>query len=283
MTAQREWFETDYYEVLGVNADASQKDITKAYRKLARELHPDKNPGDAAAEERFKGVSAAYDVLGDEDKRREYDEVRRLGPMAGGVGGQPGGAGGFSFNVGDMNGDIGDLLGQMFGRGGGGRRGRPGGGVGPQRGADLTAELTLDFEDAATGLTTTLYLTSDAQCSTCNGSGSKPGTSPQVCGLCGGAGCRRRQPGSVLVLLALPKLPGERFGDHRPVHDVRRVRRGAPAARGQGPDPRRVCPTARRSVCLDVVRPDATGARRATCSSSCTSRRTSGSDVRATI
>ena len=188
MTAQREWFETDYYEVLGVNADASQKDITKAYRKLARELHPDKNPGDAAAEERFKGVSAAYDVLGDEDKRREYDEVRRLGPMAGGVGGQPGGAGGFSFNVGDMNGDIGDLLGQMFGRGGGGRRGRPGGGVGPQRGADLTAELTLDFEDAATGLTTTLYLTSDAQCSTCNGSGSKPGTSPQVCGLCGGRG-----------------------------------------------------------------------------------------------
>ncbi len=188
MSAQREWFETDYYEVLGVNADASDKEITKAYRKLARELHPDKNPGDDAAEERFKGVSAAYDVLGDDDKRKEYDEVRRLGPMAGGFGGQPGGgAGGFSFNVDDMQGgDIGDLLGQMFGRGGG--RGRSGGGVGPQRGADLNAELTLDFEDAAVGLTTTLHLTSDAQCSTCSGSGSKPGTTPQVCGLCGGRG-----------------------------------------------------------------------------------------------
>src|SRR5215475_14090814 len=113
MAAQREWFEKDYYQVLGVAAD---KDITKAYRKLARKLHPDKNPGNAAAEERFKEVSAAYDVLGDEAKRTEYDEVRRLGPMAGG--GPGGGPGGFNFNVGDMQGgDIGDLLGQMFGRG----------------------------------------------------------------------------------------------------------------------------------------------------------------------
>ena len=110
MAAQREWFEKDYYEVLGVAADASQKDITKAYRKLARQLHPDKNPGNAIAEERFKEVSAAYDVLGDEAKRKEYDEVRRLGPMAGGHAG--GGPGGFSFNVGDMQGgDISDLLG----------------------------------------------------------------------------------------------------------------------------------------------------------------------------
>ena len=185
MTAQRDWYEKDYYQVLGVSADASPKEITKAYRKLARELHPDKNPGDDAAEERFKEVSAAYDVLGDETKRPEYDEVRRLGPMAGGARG--GGPGGFSFNVGDMQGgDIGDLLGQMFGRAGGG--GRAGRGVGPRRGADVTAELNLDFADAARGLTTTLHLTSDAQCSTCSGSGSKPGTSPQVCGVCGGRG-----------------------------------------------------------------------------------------------
>lgn len=183
MAAQREWFEKDYYQVLGVAADAAPKDVTKAYRKLARELHPDRNPGDAAAEERFKEVSAAYDVLGDESKRKEYDEVRRLGPMAGG-----GGPGGFSFNVGDMQGaDIGDLLGQMFGRGGGGRRGSAGG-VGPQRGADVTAHLTLDFADAVRGIETTLYLTSDAQCSTCNGSGAKPGTQPQRCGVCGGRG-----------------------------------------------------------------------------------------------
>jgi molecular chaperone DnaJ len=181
--AQREWFEKDYYQVLGVGADASQKDITKAYRKLARQLHPDQNPGDAASEERFKEVSAAYDVLGDETKRKEYDEVRRLGPMAGAGHGGPGG---FSFNVGDMQGgDIGDLLGQMFGRA---RSGGRSGGVGPRRGADVTAELNLDFDDAATGLTTTLYLTSDAQCSTCSGSGARPGTQPQVCAVCGGRG-----------------------------------------------------------------------------------------------
>jgi len=185
VSAQRDWFEKDYYQVLGVSADASQKEITKAYRKLARELHPDQNPGDAAAEERFKEVSAAYDVLGDDAKRKEYDEVRRLGPMAGG--GPAGGPGGFSFNLGDMQGgDIGDLLGQMFGRARAG--GRAGGGVGPRRGADVTAQLNLDFADAVRGITTTLYLTSDAQCSTCSGSGSKPGTHPNVCGVCGGRG-----------------------------------------------------------------------------------------------
>ncbi|MCB0967320.1 MAG: molecular chaperone DnaJ [Ilumatobacter sp.] len=187
MSAQREWFEKNYYDVLGVSADASQKDITKAYRKLARELHPDQNPDDKAAEERFKDVSAAYDVLGDETKRKEYDEVRRLGPMGGYGGGAPGGGpGGFTFNVGDMGGgDIGDLLGQMFGQA---RRGGGRGAAGPQRGADLTAHLTLDFDDAAQGLTTTLYLTSDAQCSTCDGSGAKPGTHPVACGVCGGRG-----------------------------------------------------------------------------------------------
>lgn len=186
MSAQREWFEKDYYEVLGVAADATSKEIKKQYRKLAGENHPDKHPDDPAAEERFKAVSAAYDVLGDETKRKEYDEVRRLGPMGGGMP-RGGGPGGFSFNVGDMQGgagDISDLLGQMFGGNrGGGRRN-----AGPQRGADLTAQLTLGFEDAATGLETTLYLTSDAQCSTCSGSGAKPGTQPSRCGVCGGRG-----------------------------------------------------------------------------------------------
>jgi len=184
VTAQREWFEKDYYQVLGVAADASAKEITKAYRKLARELHPDQNPNNAAAEERFKEVSSAYDVLSDEAKRKEYDEVRRLGPMAGG-----GGPGGFSFNVGDVpGGDISDLLGQMFGRGRSGGAGRAGGGVGPHRGADVTAHLTLDFADAVRGIETTLHLTSDAQCSTCNGSGARPGTQPSRCGVCGGRG-----------------------------------------------------------------------------------------------
>ena len=187
MPPQREWFEKNYYEILGVSEDASQKDVTKAYRKLARQLHPDANPGNVAAEERFKEVSAAYDVLGDEAKRKEYDEVRRLGP----VGGMGGPGGGFTFNMGDMGdmagaGGLGDILGQMFGSGRRGGAAAPG--AGPRRGADVHAELTLDFDDAARGITTTLYLTSDAQCSTCHGSGAKPGTSPQVCGVCGGRG-----------------------------------------------------------------------------------------------
>ncbi len=116
MAAQREWYEKDYYKVLGVSDDAPAKEITKAYRKLARELHPDKNPGDSAAEERFKDVAAAYDVLGDETKRAEYDEVRRMGPMS--MGGRPGGGGpgGFTFNVGDMEGGLGDIFGNLFGR-----------------------------------------------------------------------------------------------------------------------------------------------------------------------
>ena len=128
-------------------------------------------------------MSSAYDVLGDDDKRAEYDEVRRLGPAT--MGGRPGGSDGFSFNVGDMGGGLGDVLGGMFARG----RGRGGSsGVQPRRGADISAQLTVDFADAVTGLETTLYLTTDAQCSTCHGSGAKPGTSPRVCGNCQGRG-----------------------------------------------------------------------------------------------
>jgi molecular chaperone DnaJ len=184
VTAQREWYEKDYYKVLGVNDDASPKDITKAYRKLARESHPDTHPGDDASEERFKEISAAYDVLGDDEKRKEYDEVRKLGPLGGFQGGGPGGPAGYNFNVGSEG--LGDILGQMFGRGR--RGGGPSASAGPQRGADVEATLNLDFADAVKGLTTTLYLTSDAQCGTCHGSGAKPGTQPKVCSNCGGRG-----------------------------------------------------------------------------------------------
>ena len=189
MAPQREWFEKDYYKVLGVSDTATAKEITRAYRKLARELHPDANPGDAAAEERFKEVSAAYDVVGDEAKRKEYDEVRKLGPMGGPGFGAPGGGGfgdpsGGSFNF--DPGDLGDLLGGLFGRrGGGGRQSR---GPGPQRGADLEAELHLPFREAVSGVTTTLHLTSDAACSTCHGSGARPGTMPTECPICHGRG-----------------------------------------------------------------------------------------------
>jgi molecular chaperone DnaJ len=181
---QREWFEKDYYQVLGVSESATKAEITKAYRKLARENHPDQHPGDTAAEERFKEVSAAYDVLGDEVKRKEYDEVRRMGPL-GGMGGMGGAGGGFRFE--DV-GDLGDLFGGLFNRGRAGARGRGGRGTGPQRGQDLQSELHLSFDDAFAGVTTAVHLTSEAACSRCTGTGAEPGTTPLVCPNCGGRG-----------------------------------------------------------------------------------------------
>lgn len=163
MTAQREWFEKDYYAVLGVAKDATDKEITKTYRKLARKYHPDANPNNTTAENKFKEISAAYDVLGDESRRKEYDEVRRAGPSAFGMNGARGaghaGQGGFSggqpFDMGGT--DISDLISQMFGGG----RGRSG--VDPRRGTDLEASLDISFLDAFTGTTTSLRLSTDGE------------------------------------------------------------------------------------------------------------------------
>ncbi len=236
MAAQREWFEKDYYKVLGVKDDAAPKDITKAYRKLARELHPDKNPGDAVSEERFKEVSAAYDVLGDETKRQEYDEVRRLGPMGGG--GMGGGPGGFTFNVGDMQGGgIGDLLGQMFGRAG--RGGRAASGVGPQRGADVSAELTLDFADAVAWAHDDVVPHRRRPVLDVPRLGRQARHHPQGLLELRWSRCRRRQPGHVLVLLAVPGVPGPRRRGRAGLPDMPGIRHRAPAARGAGPHPRR--------------------------------------------
>ena len=186
--AQREWFEKDYYKVLGVPETSTEKEITSAYRKLAKKYHPDANPG---SEERFKEISAAYDVLGDPDKRREYDDVRRLGPM-GGTGNPFGGAGGFTtFRMEDM----GDLLGGLFGTRGGRRQPRSSGAPGPRRGADLEAELHLSFEDAINGVTASVNVTSDAACTTCGGTGAAPGTTPVICSSCGGRGVRDENQG----------------------------------------------------------------------------------------
>ncbi|MEY3315946.1 MAG: chaperone protein DnaJ [Actinomycetota bacterium] len=161
MTAQREWFEKDYYAVLGVSKTATDKEITKTYRKLARKYHPDTNPNNTTAENKFKEISAAYDVLGDEKRRKEYDEVRRAGPSAFGMHG--GGAGQQGFNGGqpfDMGGaDISDLISQMFG----GRGGRSRNGVDPRRGVDLEANLDLSFTDAVYGMTTSLRLSTDSE------------------------------------------------------------------------------------------------------------------------
>jgi molecular chaperone DnaJ len=196
MAAQREWFEKDYYKVLGVPSDAPAKDVTKAYRKLARQFHPDANPDDPGAEERFKEVSAAYDVLGDEAKRSEYDQVRTMGPMGGFAGpGGPGGPGGMggSFTADDLGG----LFGNLFGGGapGGRRGGRGPAGVGPRRGDDLEAELTLGFHDAIAGLTTTIQLASEVGCPVCGGSGARPGSTPQTCATCGGRGVNEDNQG----------------------------------------------------------------------------------------
>jgi len=176
---EREWFEKDYYAVLGVAENATDKEITKAYRKLAREFHPDSNPGNQQAEERFKEISAAYGVVGDEDRRRSYDQVRRMGPMGAGFGG---GFSGTPFS-GGMD-DLGDLLGGLFGRGAGGRSASSR----QQPGADLEADLKLDFHDAVIGLETTIHLTSEAVCPTCAGNGSAPGHTPERCRSCGGDG-----------------------------------------------------------------------------------------------
>ena len=190
--AEQEWFEKDYYKALGVDPGADHKAITKAYRKLARQFHPDTNPGNAPAEERFKEISAAYDVVGDEAKRAEYDQVRAMGPAAAmgqgfGGGGYGPGPAGYTFTTDDLGGaGLGDLFGGLFGRGRG--PARPSRGTGPQRGSDLEAELHLPFLDAAKGVSTTIHLTSEATCHTCHGSGAKPGTSPIICPQCSGRG-----------------------------------------------------------------------------------------------
>lgn len=211
MAPQREWFEKDYYRILGVSENASQKEIKNAYRKLSRTYHPDANPDDAAAEERFKEVSAAYDVVGDPERRKEYDEVRRLGPMAGGFGtagpGGPGGPGG-GFRFEDI-GDLGDVLGGLFGR-----RGRTGAtrrGAGPHRGQDLETELHLAFEDAVHGLTTTVHLTSEATCSTCHGTGARPGTTPHTCPRCGGRGVLDENQGFFSFSTPCPTCAGRGY------------------------------------------------------------------------
>jgi molecular chaperone DnaJ len=187
LAPRNDWLEKDFYKVLGVSDSATEKEITRAYRKLAKENHPDAKPGDNAAETRFKEISEAYDVLGDPDKRKEYDEFRRLGPIGGMFGGGgAGGAGGFNTNF--RVDDLGDLLGNLFNRGRGGAT-RPGTGTtGPQRGGDLAAELHLSFVDAIGGITTQVHVTSDATCHICSGTGAAPGTSPFICPTCGGRG-----------------------------------------------------------------------------------------------
>ncbi|HUC04338.1 MAG TPA: molecular chaperone DnaJ [Acidimicrobiales bacterium] len=194
MAAQREWYEKDYYKTLGVVSTASDKEITRAYRKLAKQYHPDANPG---SEERFKEISAAYDVLGDAEKRKEYDEVRKHGPMSGVFGG--GSPGGGSFRVEDL-GDLGDIFGGLFGN-----RNRS---RGPQRGADMEATLHLSFQDAVHGVTTSVNVPQDVRCANCKGSGAAPGSKTHVCPRCGGTGSLNDNQGLFSLSTVCPDCVG---------------------------------------------------------------------------
>jgi molecular chaperone DnaJ len=194
---RREWFDKDYYQVLGVPKNASAAEVKKAYRKLAQQLHPDANPGNKDAEERFKEIAAANDVLGNEETRRNYDRVREAGPSGfgpgfggprpGGAGGWPGGgaAGGYPPGYQEVDFDLGDILGGMFGSAGrrGGRQSSR-----PQRGADLETDVRVSFEDAMEGTTVPVKISGPAPCRMCHGSGAAPGTSPITCPECGGSG-----------------------------------------------------------------------------------------------
>ncbi len=202
MAPQREWFEKDYYKVLGVVSTASDKEITRAYRKLAKQYHPDANPG---SEERFKEISAAYDVLGDADKRKEYDEVRKQGPMAGAFGGGFGGGapGGGTFRMDDM-GNLGDLFGGLFGNRGRGTTTTRG----PARGADMEAALHLSFPDAVHGVTTSVNVPEDVRCSNCRGTGAAPGTATHTCPRCGGNGTLNDDQGLFSLSTVCPDCVG---------------------------------------------------------------------------
>ncbi|SCL38363.1 molecular chaperone DnaJ [Micromonospora pallida] len=204
--SSKDWLEKDYYAVLGVDKSASSDDIKKAYRKLARESHPDHNPDDPKAEERFKAASEAYNVLSDDKRRREYDEMRTLfGSGAFRRNARGTGGGGAPFDVSDLfgggsagggrfaGGNFSDLFGSMFGGGGGGGPARP---RGPARGRDVETEVALDFEDAVRGVTLPLTLRAPGVCDTCHGDGAKPGTRPVTCAQCHGSGMVTRNQGS---------------------------------------------------------------------------------------
>jgi molecular chaperone DnaJ len=177
----------DYYKTLGVDKKATPEEIKKAYRKLARKYHPDRNPDDKQAEARFKEVSQAHDVLGDPDKRKQYDSG--TGPFATGAGpgGGFGGFGNFDFDASSM----GDILSNLFGGGGRAQRQRPR----PERGGDLEAQVSISFDQAIAGAQVPLQVPMQATCPTCNGTGAKPGTTPTVCPRCEGRGIETQGQG----------------------------------------------------------------------------------------
>lgn len=193
----------DYYEVLGVAKGASADDVKKAYRKLAIQYHPDKNPGDKAAEDKFKEATEAYEVLSDADKRSRYDQYGFAGLE--GMGGGGAGFSGAAFrDFEDLFGGFGDIFGSFFG-GGGGRRG----GEYSQRGSDLRFDLEVDFKDAVFGTKVDVSFTRNAPCAVCEGSGAENGSKSKVCPTCQGSGQVRRSSGFFSIAQTCPTCSGE--------------------------------------------------------------------------
>jgi molecular chaperone DnaJ len=191
----------DYYEVLGVARTATEVELKSAYRKLAMKCHPDRNPGDKAAEEQFKEAAEAYGVLADAEKRSLYDRFGHKGVSA-----AAGGGPGFDPSVFNEFGDFADVLGNMFGFGdlfGGGRRRG-----GPQRGADLRYDLEISFEESATGSETSVQIPRQETCETCTGTGAAPGSTPTPCSMCRGQGQVRRQQGFFTIATTCPQCRG---------------------------------------------------------------------------
>ena len=206
---RREWLEKDYYKVLGVPKNASGAEIKKAYRKLAQKHHPDANRGNKEAEERFKEISAAYDVLGDQEKRKRYDQVREMaGSGFAGFSspgrGRRGQAEGFPFggDFGEGFGveDLGDIFSIFTGRGSARRQ--------QTRGSDLETEVRISFEEAMSGTTVPLRVQGPAPCDVCGGSGARPGTSPRVCPTCGGSGSMAVNEGLFSMSRPCPECRG---------------------------------------------------------------------------
>ncbi|WP_151705237.1 molecular chaperone DnaJ [Nitrincola alkalilacustris] len=187
----------DYYELLGVSRDSSDRDIKKAYRRLAMKYHPDRNPDNPEAEEKFKEFSEAYEVLSDAQKKAAYDQFGHAGVQGQGGGGFHGG--GFEGNFSDI---FGDVFGDIFGGGGGQRRSSV------QRGADLRYNLDLSLEEAVRGCEKSLRVPTLVACDVCDGSGAKPGTSPRTCSTCGGVGQVRMQQGFFSVQQTCPTCHG---------------------------------------------------------------------------
>ena len=192
----------DYYEVLGVSKDASEDEIKKAYRKIAIKYHPDRNPGDKVAEEKFKEAAEAYDVLHDPQKKQQYDQFGFNGPMGGGAGGFGGGFGGGGFSMDDIFSMFGDVFGGHGGGFGGGFGGqRRGGRPAQHRGADLRLKVRLTLEEIATGVTKKFKVKKDVTCSHCHGSGAENGSGKETCPTCHGSGVVTRTTQSLFGMM----------------------------------------------------------------------------------